>query len=97
MTWSQRSTSIPGNDCGIDSKEFPNDKILAEEEFTKTDIGEGWSWIIDPLDGTTITLMVSQCSVFQSNLSSIEPKLALFMHHFLMSCSAKKGSWCISQ
>jgi len=36
------------------AKQFPTDKILAEEEdLTETNISEGWSWIIDPLDGTT--------------------------------------------
>ncbi len=39
---------------GSIQRDFPDDKILAEEGvFTKTDIGDGWSWIVDPLDGTT--------------------------------------------
>jgi myo-inositol-1(or 4)-monophosphatase len=33
---------------------YPNDSILAEEgDYTNNDIKSGWSWIIDPLDGTT--------------------------------------------
>lgn len=35
-------------------KAFPTDTILAEEgDYTNSDINKGWSWIIDPLDGTT--------------------------------------------
>ncbi|MCR4820786.1 MAG: inositol monophosphatase [Elusimicrobiales bacterium] len=37
---------------GIISKCFPNDSIIAEENFSGT-VPSGRAWIIDPLDGTT--------------------------------------------
>lgn len=33
-------------------KNFPDDAVLSEESFTKTGVS-GWTWVIDPLDGTT--------------------------------------------
>jgi fructose-1,6-bisphosphatase/inositol monophosphatase family enzyme len=32
--------------------EFPNHKILSEETAADTDASDGWTWVIDPIDGT---------------------------------------------
>jgi myo-inositol-1(or 4)-monophosphatase len=32
--------------------EYPDHKILSEETAPDTDAGNGWAWVIDPIDGT---------------------------------------------
>ncbi len=34
------------------AEEFPDHKILSEETLSDTDASSGWTWVIDPIDGT---------------------------------------------
>lgn len=34
------------------AEEFPDHKILSEETASETDASDGWTWVIDPIDGT---------------------------------------------
>jgi myo-inositol-1(or 4)-monophosphatase len=34
------------------AEEFPSHKILSEETASDTDASRGWTWVIDPIDGT---------------------------------------------
>src|SRR6185295_7265570 len=37
---------------GILAAEYPEHKILSEETAADTDASSGWTWVIDPIDGT---------------------------------------------
>jgi fructose-1,6-bisphosphatase/inositol monophosphatase family enzyme len=34
------------------AEEYPDHKVLSEETASETDASEGWTWVIDPIDGT---------------------------------------------
>jgi myo-inositol-1(or 4)-monophosphatase len=99
-----RGNIVTETDLAIESRiaallarEFPNHVLLSEESHAQTSADEGWTWVLDPLDGTRN--YASGIPFFCTNLALSqdgEPIVAATydpVHRELFSAVKGQGAW----